>query len=67
MICAHCTRARAIKTYLLADAACRGCAARAIAGGHWFAWSQEQGRQLPEYRALIERCGVTHEMVKEVA
>lgn len=65
MTCPHCIKARDHHGYMLADAACTGCAARAIARGHWFRLSQDAGRQLPEYRALLDRCGVTHEAVKE--
>lgn len=65
MNCAHCARGREVRAYPLADAACPGCTARAIAGGHWCRWSQEAGSQLPAYRDQLDRAGVTHEEVRQ--
>lgn len=66
MTCPHCTRAAEIPAaYNLADAACHGCAVRAVARGHWLRWSMSDGRQLPAYRELLARTGVAHEEAKQ--
>lgn len=43
---------------------CLSCAARAVARSPQFHASRQAGRLLPEYRELLARIGVTHDMVK---
>ena len=42
---------------------CRGCAARTAARSQPFAESRAAKKQTQEYRALIDRLGVTHDEV----
>ena len=42
---------------------CRGCAARTAARSPFFFDSKRAGKQTHDYRALIDRLGVTHDEV----
>lgn len=64
--CPECTAAVASLHHIF-RADCLGCTARAVARSQAFSESRRTGKQTSRYIADLERCGVTHEQVKQAA
>ena len=65
-VCPECTAA-VVSLHHIFRADCQGCTARAVARSLPFTESRRTGKQTPNYIADLERCGVTHEQVKQAA
>ena len=63
LTCPNCEKAK-VETWCMYDWSCQTCRARHISTTPDYWRSRKDGSLTKQYRDLLARCGVTHDMVK---